>query len=69
MTAAKKIALYQDLFSIPEHHVGQIVFGVLHTAPRPAMAHANAATRESAVQVRVARPATSTCKHVLTFVM
>lgn len=37
--AARKEATYDDLFSIPEHHVGQIVEGVLYSHPRPASPH------------------------------
>ena len=44
MTAAKKLASYEDLFTIPEHHVGQIVFGTLHAHPRPTVAHALASS-------------------------
>ena len=44
MTAAKKVATYEDLFSLPEHHTGQIVFGVMHAHPRPAFPHAAAAS-------------------------
>lgn len=35
---------YEDLFSLPEHHVGQIVQGVLYSHPRPAIPHAIAAS-------------------------
>ncbi len=41
--AAKKVACYEDLLSIPPHQVGQVVFGVLHAHPRPALIHANTA--------------------------
>jgi Uma2 family endonuclease len=44
MTAAKKLATYEDLFSVPAGHTGQIVFGMLHAHPRPALDHANAAS-------------------------
>ncbi len=41
---ASKEATYEDLFTIPEHHVGQIVNGVLYSHPRPASPHAIAAS-------------------------
>jgi Uma2 family endonuclease len=44
MTAAHKVATYQDLLALPAHVTGQLVFGVLHAHPRPALPHANAAT-------------------------
>ncbi len=37
---AAKIATYQDLFDLPEHLVGEIIHGQLHTHPRPAPRHA-----------------------------
>lgn len=44
MTAVRALATYEDLFSLPEHHIGEVVFGVLHSTPRPALPHAAAAT-------------------------
>ncbi len=44
MTAAKKLATYEDLFELPPNVVGQIVFGTLHAHPRPAVPHALAAS-------------------------
>jgi Uma2 family endonuclease len=44
MVAAKKLATYDDLFTIPDHHIGEIVAGVLYASPRPAVRHANAAS-------------------------
>lgn len=45
MTAeAVRRATYQDILDAPPGHVAQIVFGVLHTHPRPAFAHATAST-------------------------
>ncbi len=44
MTAAKKLATYEDLFALPPHQVGQIVFGTLYAHPRPAVPHALAAS-------------------------
>ncbi|MBS2018777.1 MAG: Uma2 family endonuclease [Deltaproteobacteria bacterium] len=41
---ADRPATYEDLIALPEHVVGQIVFGVLHAHPRPAPKHAQAAT-------------------------
>lgn len=42
--AAVKEASYEDLFRLPEHHIGQIVHGTLHSHPRPAIPHAVAAS-------------------------
>lgn len=42
--AASKEASYADLFSLPEHHVGQIVQGTLYSHPRPAIPHAVASS-------------------------
>lgn len=42
--AAAKEATYEDLFSIPEHHIGQVVHGVLYSHPRPAARHSVAAS-------------------------
>ncbi|MBL8608127.1 MAG: Uma2 family endonuclease [Myxococcales bacterium] len=44
MTAAKKIATYDDVVALPPNMVGQIVFGTLHAHPRPAVPHALAAS-------------------------
>jgi Uma2 family endonuclease len=44
MTAARKLATYDDLASLPANVVGQIVFGTLHAHPRPAVPHALAAS-------------------------
>ncbi len=44
MTAAKKLATYEDLFTLPPNMLGQIVFGTLYAHPRPAVPHAIAAT-------------------------
>jgi Uma2 family endonuclease len=41
---ARKPAVYADLFDLPDHVVGEIVHGVLHTHPRPAARHARAAS-------------------------
>ncbi len=43
-TPAKKVATYQDLFSLPLHVVGEIVGGELHVSPRPASRHARASS-------------------------
>jgi len=37
-------ATYQDVLEAPEHLVAEIVNGILHTHPRPAMPHARAAS-------------------------
>ncbi|MBN2679717.1 MAG: Uma2 family endonuclease [Acidithiobacillaceae bacterium] len=44
MTAAKRLALYEDLFDLPENMVGEIIDGQLYTHPRPAPAHAQASS-------------------------
>jgi Uma2 family endonuclease len=43
-SSAPKAARYEDLFDLPPHVVGEIVFRVLHTHPRPAPRHAQAAS-------------------------
>jgi Uma2 family endonuclease len=40
----RKPAVYADLFDLPEHLVGEIVHGVLHTQPRPAGPRVQAAS-------------------------
>jgi Uma2 family endonuclease len=42
-TAKIRRATYADIEALPPHVVGEIVFGVLHTHPRPAPRHGNAA--------------------------
>ena len=37
-------ATYQDLLAVPEHLVGEILDGELHTSPRPSSQHARATT-------------------------
>lgn len=39
---ARSAASYDDIISLPEHLVGEILHGVLHTHPRPAPRHARA---------------------------
>jgi Uma2 family endonuclease len=39
---AVKPATYNDIVALPEHLVGEIIRGVLHTHPRPAPKHARA---------------------------
>jgi Uma2 family endonuclease len=41
---AVKRATYEDLLTVPETMIAEIVDGVLHTKPRPASPHANAAS-------------------------
>ncbi len=41
---APKPATYQDVIDAPEHLVAELVHGVLYTHPRPAPAHASAAS-------------------------
>lgn len=43
-SSAPKGPTYEDLFAIPEHHVGQIVLGTLYANPRPATPHAIASS-------------------------
>ncbi|MFO0556140.1 MAG: Uma2 family endonuclease [Polyangiaceae bacterium] len=43
--AVKKVATYEDVLAAPGNVIAEVVFGVLHTSPRPAFAHARAATR------------------------
>lgn len=42
---AKKLATYADLAAVPPHLVAEIINGTLVTSPRPAAAHARAASR------------------------
>jgi Uma2 family endonuclease len=41
---ARKSDPYQELLALPAHLVGEIIDGVLHTQPRPALRHAQAAS-------------------------
>lgn len=45
MTAAVKFATDDDLRSLPENMVGEIIGGVLHTQPRPRPKHVRAASK------------------------
>ena len=47
------LATYADLFALPDHVVGEIVFGMLHTHPRPRPMHARVASR---LGVRIGGP-------------
>ena len=40
--AARRPASYADLCALPEHEVGEIIHGSLHSHPRPAPRHARA---------------------------
>jgi Uma2 family endonuclease len=42
---AKRRATYQDVLDAPPTCVAEVIFGVLHTMPRPAVRHARASTR------------------------
>ncbi|AKT38329.1 Uma2 family endonuclease [Chondromyces crocatus] len=42
--AAQRPATYADLEAVPSHLVAELIHGVLHTFPRPAMPHGAAAT-------------------------
>ena len=46
-------ATYQDVLDAPPHRVAEVVDGVLHTSPRPAMPHARA---RSALGVKLGGP-------------
>ncbi len=37
---ARRLACYEDILALPEHLVGEILHGALHTHPRPAPKHA-----------------------------
>lgn len=41
---ALKAASYEDLWDLPEHQVGEILYGTLYVQPRPAPKHALAAS-------------------------
>jgi Uma2 family endonuclease len=43
--AAKKRATYEDVLAAPAHLVAEVVFGVLHTHPRPSNPHARVTSR------------------------
>jgi Uma2 family endonuclease len=42
---AKRRATYEDVLAAPPHLIAEVVRGVLHTQPRPAIPHTRAATR------------------------
>lgn len=42
--AAKKFATYNDILSLPEHVIGEIINGELVVMPRPGPKHARSAT-------------------------
>jgi Uma2 family endonuclease len=42
---AKRRATYEDVLAAPNHMVAEIIGGVLHTQPRPAVSHARASSR------------------------
>ena len=50
---ARKKATYQDLYSVPENEMGEIIDGELITSPRPARPHIHAA---SALGIEVGPP-------------
>ena len=43
--AARKRATYDDVLASPAHLVAEVLFGVLHTSPRPAIPHARVSSR------------------------
>ena len=51
--AERRRATYQDVLDAPPHRVAEVVDGVLHTNPRPAMRHAHAS---SLLGVKIAGP-------------
>jgi hypothetical protein len=44
MDPARRGATYEDLGSVPETMIGEIIDGDLYATPRPALPHANAAS-------------------------
>ncbi len=45
MTApARRRATYEDVLSAPPNMIAEVIYGVLHTQPRPAFRHANASS-------------------------
>lgn len=42
---AKRRATYEDVLAAPERVIAEVIAGVLHTQPRPAVPHARAASR------------------------
>jgi Uma2 family endonuclease len=44
MNTALKLATYEDVLRAPPHQVAELIQGVLHTQPRPALKHAYAAS-------------------------
>ena len=49
----RRRATYQDVLDAPPHRVAEIVDGVLHTNPRPAMPHALATSSLAARGTRL----------------
>lgn len=46
MTApAVRRATYEDVLNAPEHMIAEVIFGVLHTQPRPAVPHSRVSSR------------------------
>lgn len=45
----RRRARYEDLYDIPEHHIGEIIAGELYTQPRPGVPHARASSVLGAV--------------------
>lgn len=44
IVARPRPARYEDLFTLPENRVGEIIAGTLHSSPRPAPGHAQASS-------------------------
>lgn len=42
--SAARRATYEDVLRAPPNHIAQVIFGVLHTMPRPAFPHARASS-------------------------
>lgn len=38
-TPAEKKSVYEDLYDVPDHLIGQIIDGQLHTQPMPSPSH------------------------------
>lgn len=50
MTApARRRATYEDVLAAPANLIAEVIYGVLHTQPRPAMRHANASSHLGAL--------------------
>ena len=48
---AVRRATYQDVLDAPEHMIAEVIFGTLHTQPRPAAPHSRVSSRLGAVLI------------------